>query len=56
MKIKKTKIKDCFKIIPTKKRDIRGSFHRSFCEKYIKNKFLFEVKQCNISINKRKAP
>ena len=33
MKFIKTKIKNCVKIIPEKKFDLRGSFHRSFCKK-----------------------
>ena len=34
----KTNIDNCFKIIPKKNSDIRGSFHRSFCKKKIKRK------------------
>jgi len=55
MKFIKTKIKNCVKIIPEKKFDLRGSFHRSFCKKNLaKEKIKFEVKQCNISINTKK--
>ena len=55
MIIKKTNIENLFKLIPFKKKDNRGSFHRSFCEKILKKKILFKVKQCNISINKKKG-
>ena len=55
MKIKKTSINDCYIIFPEKKIDNRGSFHRSFCEKTLKKKGInFKIKQCNISINKKK--
>ena len=55
MKIKKTNIKDCFLISPKKKIDSRGSFHRSFCIKTLdSNKIKFNIKQCNVSINKKK--
>ena len=51
----KTNINNCIKIIPEKKFDIRGSFHRSFCKKQLaKKKIKFNIKQCNISINKKK--
>lgn len=55
MEIKKTSIKDCNLIIPKKKLDIRGSFHRSYCKNILqKHKIKFNIKQCNISINKKK--
>lgn len=55
MKIKKTNINKCYLIIPQKNNDLRGSFHRSFCEKILKkNKIKFHIKQTNISINKKK--
>ncbi len=55
MIIKKTNISGCHIIIPKKNYDIRGSFHRSFCKKILKkNKIKFDIKQCNISINKKK--
>jgi len=55
MIIKKTNIENCYKLIPIKKKDKRGSFHRSFCEKILKKKINFKIKQCNISINKIKG-
>lgn len=55
MIFKKTKIDGCYKIIPKKNSDIRGSFHRSFCKKKLKvEKIKFDIKQCNISINTKK--
>ena len=55
MIIKKTYIKDCFLFFPEKNIDNRGSFHRSFCEKTLKKKKInFKIKQCNISINRKK--
>ncbi len=55
MKIKKTNINKCYLIIPKKNFDLRGSFHRSFCEKILKkNKINFRIRQTNISINKKK--
>lgn len=55
MKIKKTSIKDCYKLNFNKNKDNRGSFHRSFCKKiFRKKKINFDVKQCNISVNKFK--
>lgn len=55
MIFKKTPINGCFKILPKKFFDSRGSFHRSFCKKLFKRKKInFEIKQCNISINKEK--
>ena len=55
MILKKNKINDCYLIFPKKKIDKRGSFHRSFCKNFLKNnKINFDIKQCNISINKKK--
>tara|TARA_B100001964_G_C14239734_1_gene604341 strand:+ start:316 stop:864 length:549 start_codon:yes stop_codon:yes gene_type:complete len=55
MILKKTSIHGCLKILPIKKRDLRGSFHRSFCkDKLRRNKIKFDIKQCNVSINLKK--
>jgi len=55
MIFKSTKINGCFKIIPTKNYDLRGSFHRSFCKRILKkNKINFDIKQGNISVNSKK--
>jgi dTDP-4-dehydrorhamnose 3,5-epimerase len=55
MIFKKTKIDGCYKIIPKKNYDLRGSFHRSFCKNILKNKKInFDIKQCNLSINNKK--
>ena len=55
MKILKTNIIDCYKLIFNKKNDKRGSFQRSYCKKSLKKKKInFDIKQCNISINTHK--
>ncbi len=55
MIFKNTKINGCYKIIPKKNYDLRGSFHRSYCKRILKtNKINFEIKQGNISINTKK--
>lgn len=54
MKIKPTSIKGCFICLPKKNYDHRGSFHRSFCQDFFKKKKInFDIKQCNVSINKK---
>lgn len=55
MRIKKTKISKCYLIIPNKNFDLRGSFHRAYCKKILKkHNIKFDIKQTNISINKKK--
>ena len=55
MIIKKTNIKNCYLIIPKKKFDLRGSFHRTYCKKiFEKHQIKFKIKQTNTSINKKK--
>lgn len=55
MKFKNLVIQDCFLIEPKKNNDDRGSFFRIFCAKeFKKKKILFNIKQTNISYNKKK--
>ena len=56
MKILKTKFKGVLKIYSKKKKDIRGYFVRGFCKKELKKKSIsFDIKQTNISFNKKKG-
>ncbi|MAV64114.1 MAG: dTDP-4-keto-6-deoxy-D-glucose epimerase [Pelagibacteraceae bacterium TMED124] len=55
MKFKSLNISGVYKIIPKKLKDTRGFFLRNICEKILKkNKINFNVKQCNLSFNKKK--
>lgn len=54
MKFKKTKIKGVYIIKNNPFSDARGSFTRLFCKEEIKKKIKFEIKQSNLSINKKK--
>ena len=54
MKFEKTKIKGVYIINNNPFSDARGSFTRLFCKKEIKKKIKFEIKQSNLSINKKK--
>lgn len=53
MKLIKTNIENCFKIIAEPSYDKRGFFSRTYCKKKIK--FKFDIKQVNISQNKKKG-
>ena len=55
MKFFELAIDNCFLIKPEKKKDVRGSFFRVFCQKELeKKKIYFKIKQTNISYNKKK--
>ena len=54
MKLQKTKIQGVYIIYNRPFLDERGSFTRLYCKKLIKKKLNFEVKQSNLSINKKK--
>ncbi len=56
MKIKKTKIKDCFEIYTKELSDFRGSFSRIFCEDILKkNKIKFNIRQVNFARTLKKG-
>jgi dTDP-4-dehydrorhamnose 3,5-epimerase len=56
MKFKKTKLKRLYVINPEFKKDARGFFARSFCEKEFGERNLkFRVRQSNISYNKKRG-
>lgn len=55
MIFKKLDINGAYLIKPNKKYDNRGCFFRTFCSKtFYKKKIKFEIKQCNLSFNKKK--
>jgi dTDP-4-dehydrorhamnose 3,5-epimerase len=55
MIFKKLNIKDAFLIKPKKNHDVRGAFFRTFCKNDLKNYgFNFQIRQCNLSYNKKK--
>lgn len=53
MKLIKTNIDNCYKIVSSPNYDKRGFFLRAFCKKEINLKF--DIKQINISNNKKKG-
>ena len=54
MRLIKTKIKGVFVIKHNSFKDKRGSFTRLFCEDILKKKVKFNIKQSNISKNRKK--
>ena len=54
MRLIKTKIKGVFVIQHNSFKDKRGSFTRLFCEDILKKKVKFNIKQSNISKNRKK--
>lgn len=55
MIFKKTNVIGCFVIKPHLHKDLRGSFNRAFCKREIQKLFKFDVKQTNISFNRKKS-
>ena len=54
MRLIKTKIKDVYLLKHSPFNDKRGSFIRLFCKKVVGTKIKFNLKQSNLSINKKK--
>lgn len=55
MKIKNYKIHNFYFIKLEPYSDNRGKFLRNYCLKEIEKKYSFKIKQCNLSINKKKG-